>query len=402
MFGSQALETLIGLALLFFILATATSAVVEIVAKLLKKRHRDLEHAIGSMLRGETVTWGGAESLDPGFRETSVYRAVSAAAGKAGPSYLSARAFADASAELFRFERSVPPGLRAKVEAMRQEVGQDALSIKSGLESWFDETMSALADQYKKWATMWLLLTGLALAAVTNASAIDVTTQLWSDMATRQAVVAAAEGVVDQGQDATTIKDVAQTIDGLTALHLPVGWHCSEASATSAQRNASASSGAEASASWACWPAEGGDRTLWVLWKLIGWFITAALLMLGAPFWFDLLSKLVSLRSGGPAPPKAPDDPASATHALHTRVAAQLPDPGSQAGRRSSRRADSGEAPFQRVEQVSAAGAGPANEGMAPSHPGEQGSAAGQTRRGSVGRTAPGAARGTTRWLAGR
>ena len=48
----------------------------------------------------------------------------------------------------------------------------------------------------------------------------------------------------------------------------------------------------------------------------MGWLLTAALLMLGAPFWFDLLSKLVSLRNTGKAPDPAAKDDASATAAV--------------------------------------------------------------------------------------
>lgn len=39
------------------------------------------------------------------------------------------------------------------------------------------------------------------------------------------------------------------------------------------------------------------------LFSLLGWIITALAISLGAPFWFDLLSKIVSLRSSG-SPPK--------------------------------------------------------------------------------------------------
>ena len=46
---------------------------------------------------------------------------------------------------------------------------------------------------------------------------------------------------------------------------------------------------------------------------VVGWLLTGALLMLGAPFWFDLLSRLVSLRNAGKAPPAAAQDPSSAT-----------------------------------------------------------------------------------------
>src|SRR4051794_430388 len=52
MFGSQALETAIGLSLLFFVLATAASAIVEIFSRLLHKRAAYLQEAIKALLVG--------------------------------------------------------------------------------------------------------------------------------------------------------------------------------------------------------------------------------------------------------------------------------------------------------------------------------------------------------------
>ncbi|MFZ4662932.1 MAG: hypothetical protein ACOYNY_38350 [Caldilineaceae bacterium] len=56
------------------------------------------------------------------------------------------------------------------------------------------------------------------------------------------------------------------------------------------------------------WPARGGD---WGK-KFAGFFLTIVALSLGAPFWFDLLGKLVNLRSTG-KPPKEPNPPAQDT-----------------------------------------------------------------------------------------
>lgn len=43
------------------------------------------------------------------------------------------------------------------------------------------------------------------------------------------------------------------------------------------------------------------DKIDW-FWKIVGWLISAAVLAIGAPFWFDLLSKLVNLRKTGIKP----------------------------------------------------------------------------------------------------
>jgi hypothetical protein len=39
-----------------------------------------------------------------------------------------------------------------------------------------------------------------------------------------------------------------------------------------------------------------------ILLRLLGWLITAAAVSFGAPFWFDALSKLGSLRTAGARP----------------------------------------------------------------------------------------------------
>ncbi len=49
MLGSQALETSIGLALMFFVFATAASAIAEIYASLSRKRSKDLKSALKTM-----------------------------------------------------------------------------------------------------------------------------------------------------------------------------------------------------------------------------------------------------------------------------------------------------------------------------------------------------------------
>jgi hypothetical protein len=54
--------------------------------------------------------------------------------------------------------------------------------------------------------------------------------------------------------------------------------------------------------------ADGVDR---VLQHFLGWFITALAATLGAPFWFDMLNRVISIRSTGRAPeekPKAPKE----------------------------------------------------------------------------------------------
>ncbi|WP_328324863.1 hypothetical protein OHA70_34365 [Kribbella sp. NBC_00382] len=316
MLGSQTLETGIGLVAMFFIIATAASAITEVGSRLLKKRAKDLEKTIESMLSGKAPIKNSAalESL----KKTSVWVAASAAARprafkkKAkGPSYLSAKMFADAVTEMLAdgpqlTDLTKLPNLDKRLQALVREGRGDLLRLKAGLEAWYDEGMQRLEGNYKRWATTFLFVVGLVIAGVANASTIDVAQDLWQGTATRQAVGEAASKVVKEGADASQLESVATATDKLEELSLPVGW------------------GTEDKATWSAdpWPWEWHGSQLATA---MGFLLTGLLVMLGGPFWFDLLSRLVTLRSSGTKPPLATDDPTSASGRLSTESVAAAP-----------------------------------------------------------------------------
>lgn len=354
MLSSQALETGIGLTVLFFVVATAASTVVEVISRWLGKRAQNLEDAIVAMFGADDAADDGAggrsASGQPGrlgpdvetvmnqFQQTSVYRAARAAAGRGlfwklprkskKPSYLSARSFADAVTEML-VERDatttsggatddplsgLPENLQRRLRGIVREAGDDLTTIKAGLERWFDETMEHVEGAYKRWATLVLFFVGLGITVAGNISTIDVAEHLWQDPVTRQAVVAAADKV-----KAEDIGSVAEATDELTQLQLPIGYRSCPAddSVTCTEF------------SWTSF-----DPSTWAV-TFAGWLLTSVLVMLGGPFWFDLLNRLVSLRSTGSKPAPAPADPASATSARRRLegVAPAAPDRRRRSGR---------------------------------------------------------------------
>lgn len=54
--------------------------------------------------------------------------------------------------------------------------------------------------------------------------------------------------------------------------------------------------------------------------RVFGWVLTAAFTTLGAPFWFDLLGRLVSVRGNGNKPAPAAADDRSATARVLTAM----------------------------------------------------------------------------------
>lgn len=296
MFGSSALETAIGLALLFFVLSTLASAVVEGVSRLLRKRARDLEQTIGQMLSGSGTFDEDAKKCLAMFQGTVIYRSASIAAGRgrprwlpgaAGPAYLSARSFADAIDELTGKAAGTPvQGLSKRLATLKAEGEGLTLEAKAALESWYDETMGRLSGAYKRWVTAVLFVVGLVIAGSGNVSAFHTAHTLWQQPAVRQAALDAAEQAAAKSASPDgLIEENVRTVQDVAGLGMPVGW--------------------EQAAQW--------SDLGWTASHLAGWLVTALLLMLGAPFWFDVLSRLVSLRATGAKPVPAAQDPAAAT-----------------------------------------------------------------------------------------
>jgi hypothetical protein len=165
------------------------------------------------------------------------------------------------------------------------EVAAKAETFQKALETAFNEAMERVSGWYKRRVQLILFAIALVLVASINADSFALGQRLWKDNALRTAVVAQATNTVNDKQAACaktensgvkpTPADVAgKCLDQVTQLGLPLGW--SQATSPSG------------------WAIPG---------KAIGLLLTAFAILLGAPFWFDLLGKVSQLRGAG-QPPK--------------------------------------------------------------------------------------------------
>jgi hypothetical protein len=239
-------------------------------------------------------------------------------------SYLSAQAFARALLDMFvsegdgettverirervwRLDEAVPG--RGALLVLIREADGDLARLRRLIEHWYDEQMSHVTGWYKRWAQWRLFVVGGLLAVVANVSTIAVAQSLYVDQPVRQAVVAQAQAgqLCDSAPDSDLSCERRQ-LGILRDLSLPMGWHLGQAVTDCRTGNDGEDCGASPGA-WLSWAgdslrAAGVDG---VLLRLFGWLVTAAAVSFGAPFWFDALSKLGSLRTAGVRPPPAP------------------------------------------------------------------------------------------------
>jgi hypothetical protein len=157
---------------------------------------------------------------------------------------------------------------QALLEIYRRASG-DAVQFRRDAEAWFDDQMERLSGVYKRWSQWVVWAIGISLALALNANSFRMAETLWNDPSSRQSIVTAAGS-------ATAGETVAKAQSDINALPLPLGWNGN------------------------------GYHHLWG-WAIafLGALITFAAISLGAPFWFDTLSRLSRLRSTGAPPPSS-------------------------------------------------------------------------------------------------
>jgi len=187
-------------------------------------------------------------------------------------------------AEIKKAALALPAGsVRDALLSNLMVANNDVDKLRASIATWYDDSMERLSGAYKrqlKWITM---LIGLAVAVAFNADSLKVATTLWNDPERRALVVESATKVVQEGLP----KSGQPT--GETLRPLPIGWNCDVAKP-----------GAPTPSVWKCATMEPPTTT-----QIAGWLLTAAALSLGAPFWFDLLSKFMNVRGAGAKPARA-------------------------------------------------------------------------------------------------
>ena len=247
------------------------------------------------------------ESVDSVFLkslyETSPIASL-VSASRRDPSYVPAAAFAEGVVEYLRMGslqkqiKSLPEPLRLRVGAVVNNVGADITEIRADLEGWFDNAMERVSGLYKRWARWFVLGTTVVIVLIANVDAVRVAENLWETPALRAAVVEAAGDVGDPAAATpSNIEDVAADIGDLQELGIPVGWVCPD-------------TGCGGVGDWYDRVADQAPS------RALGWVLTILLVSLGAPFWYGLLTQLLSLRSSGSKPPAADHDPGSMTSML--------------------------------------------------------------------------------------
>jgi hypothetical protein len=326
MFNSTILDVVVGLIFIYLLLAVICSSINEWIARWTNLRAKNLKDAIRQLLdkqpgsddksnpdsntnwflhqfyshpliTGMHVPGQGSENNDPTKTPQSADAKLDDAKGH--PSYLPSRAFATVVMDIITpankgaisfddLQRSIekmPAGdVRRTLLAVIQNADQDIHRAQKNIETWYDDTMERVGGWYKSKTQVWTVLIAAALTIAANADTVRIAHTLWVNPTQRAQMVESAKrrAANSNGQSAEANHQELAELDNL------LGW--------GNEKNSD----------------DSDDCLMFWLKRLLGWFLTIIAVSLGAPFWFDLLNKIVNLRNSGKKPETAEQNAASA------------------------------------------------------------------------------------------
>jgi hypothetical protein len=358
------LETGISLVLIFFIFSIITYVIQELIAVNLRYRGKMLWKGIAQLMDGFTLDGrmklvkdlpqGQSPLTDSFFNHPQIKSLQKNLLHP--PSYIPASNFALAIMDLIAKEARVKQNklfidFQAGLQTLENNEGNlykvlknlvdtssDIKELQEKIETWFNEYMNRVSGWYKSHTVVTVRIIAFALALVFNINVIKLAKTIYKDGRLRSSLVAMAEGVVNSPNGITQLytqtfekenagidsvykkrvdsaatapekkliekerdsvmnvlaeKYTEQKINAIKAFNsqlnatgLPLGWKNDfwENDLLQGQKGFSAVQS--------------------FLLAIIGLLIGAGCISMGAPFWFDMLGKLVNVRSSGKKPAK--------------------------------------------------------------------------------------------------
>jgi hypothetical protein len=344
MIQNAALDVAIGLALMYLMLSLLCTIINEYISSKLGLRaaslasglkeilddptirqkfygHGLIAGSINAVAKGDSLLvpliWNrgnlqaAVDTKVPATAATAPVAAAVAAPPKDHPSYISSTNFALAVLGTLDAGKPIPlfADVQAAVTAMNPSHLRSALlsaltgaqgdldQFRKNVATWFDDSMERLSGAYKRHLKLISIVIGVVVAILFNADSFRVATTLWTDPDLRAQVVATATETVKEGIDSTANKIDEKKLQDAVARtgklrSLPIGWPCDQ------------KDGKDGKDAWLL-PCIVQSLPSVTLSQILGWLLTAAALSLGAPFWFDLLSKLINIRGSGVKPERA-------------------------------------------------------------------------------------------------
>lgn len=347
MFGSNVLEFALGMIFVYLLLSLLCSAINEAIEALLKNRAKDLELGLRELLKDPDGSGLVKEVYDHSLVSSLFKDEYDPNSKRNLPSYIPARNFAlalmdivlpasattDSGAagatassnstsppdtnSLNAFRKAINsnrtletnPDVKKALLTLVDAAGGNINKARENIETWFNSSMDRVSGWYKRRSHMITLVLGFVIAIVVNADSISIGQSLAVNDTLRKTLAATAEASVKQapaGKSENADEQVKKIKDEIDKLGLPIGWHWKNfkddpGGVPFVDRETKPGQSSQSEPT-------GGEEFRWFLTKILGWLLTGVAISLGAPFWFDMLNKIIVVRSTVKPHEKSPED----------------------------------------------------------------------------------------------
>ncbi|XHX77683.1 MAG: hypothetical protein RBJ76_25150 [Stenomitos frigidus ULC029] len=217
--------------------------------------------------------------------------------------------------------------LARRAQSKVQQKGHELNQFREEISSWFDNSMSRASGVYKRNAKGVAILIGLVLASFTNSDAFFIVNRLSNDENLRKVITDRASGIylnqsvtdsriAPNGTAAPAVTNSLETLKqetdaALRDLSLPIGWKPENLARQFGCLPAAVNSNADPCRVFSNKPGAVNPATIAqllvanpidVLKLFLGWTASGLAIAMGAPFWFDLLGKVMNVRNSGGKP----------------------------------------------------------------------------------------------------
>jgi hypothetical protein len=179
--------------------------------------------------------------------------------------------------------------------------------LKEKVASWYDQSMERISGTYKRGTQAWLFWMGVVTAGALNIDTLAISRELWRNPQASAAIAAQAQKSYESGELGKAVaseeakksaEDAKKAVDeakkalekAIAPLDIPFGYKCAS----------------DEHPFKACTAALEKMKYRDMMAVFIGWLLTGLAVSFGATFWFDLLAKVINVRSAGQKPAKTP------------------------------------------------------------------------------------------------
>ncbi len=338
MFGM--LDVIIAMIVIYAFFASLVSGVNELLVQIIAMRGRVLFEGIAMMLgelpkdTGSWLVCGYKKTRRKlGFVEIPHARWTNelyahplidtlSQPGNARPSYISPQIFATALVHVLSMDGSMgnlKKSLENRSKPMNKLLGsmlddaQNNLDVfKTKVEDHYNAVMDRVAGWYKRRTQFMMFFVGLMLAGCLNVDSIYIVQQLQKNPEQVQKLVAAAAEYAPESEQAEaadtteqekfiqTVRELKVKSDDFRNMGLPIGWNIIQEithEQPAAEHKSGGSKNREINITFSLLP---GQESIFLV--FVGWIVTALAGVLGAPFWFEAISKVFAARGSGKKP----------------------------------------------------------------------------------------------------